>query len=103
MISKLAQTILSDILRHCSPQKVILYGEKRTLSTSEIKSLDFCIILPEVDKPSLLHELYQTIDSPVPFNLLLYSCDEWEELTEDFSSYASAIQKKGTVLYEQKP
>ena len=73
MISKLAQAILSDILRHCTPRKVILYGEKRSPATSEVKSLDFCIILPQVDKPALLHDLYLTIESPVPFNLLLYT------------------------------
>ena len=103
MISKLTQTILREILQHCTPEKVILYGEKRTLATSEIKSLDFCIILPLADKPALLRELYLAIESPVPFNLLLYTCDEWAQLTQDFSSYAAAIQKKGTVLYEQNP
>lgn len=103
MNSDLLQTILKQILEHCDPRCVILYGEKRTLSTSKIKSLDFCIILPHVDKCALLHELYLAIDSPIPFNILLYTCEEWTKLTQDFSSYASAIQKKGTVLYEQTP
>ncbi len=97
------EAILEGILTHCAPKSVILYGEKRSLSSGCIKALDFCVILPEVDKPALLHELYLSIDAEVPFNVLLYTCEEWEELTRDFSSYASAICKKGTVLYEQKP
>lgn len=103
MLSKLADAILQDILRHCAPEQVILYGEKRTLATSEVKSLDFCIILPAADKPALLRKLYLAIESPIPFNLLLYTCEEWAELTADFSSYAAAIQKKGTVLYGKEP
>lgn len=97
------EAILEGILTHCAPKCVILYGEKRSLASGCIKALDFCVILPAADKPALLYELYMTIDAEVPFNVLLYTCAEWEALTEDFSSYASAICKKGTVLYEQKP
>lgn len=97
------EAILVGILSHCAPRAVILYGEKHTLATSEIKSLDFCVILPDADKPALLRELYLTIASEIPFNVLLYTCDEWKTLTADFSSYASAIRKKGTVLYGQEP
>lgn len=95
--------ILSHILEHCDPCTVILYGEKHALATGEIKSLDFCIILPEVDKPSLTHKLYLAIESDIPFQVLLYSCREWQTLIQDATSYATAIRKKGTVLYGQEP
>lgn len=99
------QSILSGILAHCCPKTVILYGEKRSISTNTLKSLDFCVIIPDADadKNALLRTLYLTVDETIPFNVLVYTCDEWDELTQDFSSYASAICKKGTVLYEQNP
>lgn len=97
------KNVLDGILAHCTPREIILYGEKRALASGALKSLDFCVILPEVDKPALLHELYLTIDASIPFNVLLYTCSEWDALLDDFSSYASAIRKKGTVLYGQEP
>lgn len=97
------EKILTGILAHCSPRTVILFGEKHALSTGEIKSLDFCVILPEADKPALLQEIYLAVESEVPFQVLLYTCQEWIDCIADFSSYAAAIHKKGTVLYGQEP
>ena len=39
------------------------------------------------------------INMPIPVQFLLYQTDEWLELLRDSGSYASAIEKKGTVLY----
>ena len=70
----------------CRPLAIILYGEKRTLST---------------DKHALQHTLYLAIVADVPVNLTLYTVQEWDALTEDETSYAAWIRRKGRVLYEQ--
>lgn len=92
---------LSRILEECAPERVILYAEKRTLTTDEIKSFSFCIVVPECgDRNGLMQKLYLAIESDVPINLTLYTHDEWAELQRDPSSYAAWIGRRGRVIYE---
>lgn len=99
-----AQAAMQGILAHCAPTMVILYGTKQTVATQQIKSIDLCIITPNGSEPKddILRRLYLNIDLAVPFQLMVYTADEWDELTQDESSYAAAILKKGTILYEQR-
>lgn len=103
MPSRLAQQLLREFLARCTPVRVLLYGEKRDPSSDAIRALDFCLVLPACDKDALARTLYLAIDAPVPFGLKLYTRAEWEEALLDPSSFAAAIARKGTVLYEQEP
>lgn len=95
---------LTQILRECSPERVILYAEKRTLTSDKLKSLSFCIIVPECrDKSSLMQRLYLAVEHNVPVNLTLYTHDEWTALLEDPNSYAAWIGRRGRVIYEPTP
>lgn len=92
---------LSQILRECAPERVILFAEKRTLTTDQLKSVSFCIIVPQcADKNKLLQRLYLVVENNVPVNLTLYTHDEWTALQKDQSSYAAWISRRGRVIYE---
>lgn len=93
--------VVSTICAMCAPHCVILYGEKRTLSTDKLKAASLCIVVPDgTDKRALQQQLYLAILADVPVNLTLYTQDEWNRLTQDDSSYAAWIHRKGRVLYE---
>lgn len=91
--------LLDCVLACCEPRRVILYGEKFVVDSRDLKSADLCIILDQCDKKKLLNKLYLRINMPIPVQFLLYHTDEWQTLLQDAGSYASAIEKKGTVLY----
>ena len=93
------EEILKGVLACCRPRRVILYGEKFVVGSHDMKSADLCIILDQCNKTELLRKLYLKINMPIPVQFLLYRTDEWRELLSDSGSYASAIEKKGTVLY----
>jgi hypothetical protein len=97
------QQLLTDILSVCKPEKVILYSEKRTLTTDRLKSVSLCIILPAtMEKAALLRKLYLSLSVDLPVDLTLYSHAEWQTLNQDHSSYAAWIGRRGRVVYEQK-
>lgn len=97
-----ADEIVQSIRQLCVPLAIILYGEKRTLSTDKLKAASVCVIVPDgTDKHALQHALYLAIVADVPVNLTLYTVQEWDELTQDEDSYAAWIRRKGRVLYEQ--
>ncbi len=93
------EELLKGVLACCHPRRVILYGEKFVVGSHDVKSADLCIILDQCNKTELLRKLYLKINMPIPVQFLLYRTDEWRELLSDSGSYASAIEKKGTVLY----
>lgn len=96
------EEILEGVLTCCQPRRVILYGEKVTAGKHDLKSADLCIVLDAFDKKRLLRELYLKVNMPIPIQFLLYSTEDWLRLLSDPGSYASAIEKKGTVLYGEK-
>ncbi|MDD6612372.1 MAG: hypothetical protein PUE91_09235 [Clostridiales bacterium] len=96
------EDLLKSVLSCCNPKRVILYGEKFVVDSHDLKSADLCIILDQCDKKTLLSKLYLKVTMPIPVQFLLYSTEEWDRMLQDSGSYASAIEKKGTVLYGEK-
>ncbi len=94
--------VVDEILTCCAPRRVILYGEKVTAGSRDLKSADLCIVLDQFDKRVLLNELYLKVDMPIPVQFLLYKTEDWNTMLRDSGSYAYAIEQKGTVLYGEK-
>lgn len=99
MSESIRQTV-DDILGVCRPQKIILFAEKRTMSTGKLKSFSLCVVAPEgTDCRQLRTRLHLAISADVPVNLSVYTTDEWDDLTTDHTSYAAWIDRKGQVIY----
>lgn len=95
-----AKENLLQAVAGCHPLRVILHGEKRSVSSGKLKSASLAIVVPDgSDKDKMLRELYLSVPLDFPVNINLYTAAEWAELTADPCSYASWIAKKGTVLY----
>ncbi len=96
------KNILNAILKICDPVSVIMYGEKKDVSSNMVKSVDLCLIVEDYPKDELLKKIYVEVESDIPYNILIYTANEWEEMTGDPLTYASRIQEKGTVIYERE-
>ena len=91
---------VQDILTACQPREIILYAEKRTMSTGKLKAFSLCVIVPEgTDCRRLRPKLHLALSADVPVSLSVYTTDEWEDLTADQTSYAAWIARKGQVIY----
>lgn len=91
---------VQDILTACQPKEIILYAEKRTMSTGKLKAFSLCVIVPEgTDCRRLRPKLHLALSADVPVSLSVYTTDEWEDLTADQTSYAAWIARKGQVVY----
>ena len=91
---------VQDILTACQPKEIILYAEKRTMSTGKLKAFSLCVIVPEgTDCRKLRPKLHLALSADVSVSLSVYTTDEWEDLTADQTSYAAWIARKGQVVY----
>lgn len=91
---------VKDILGACHPLEIILYAEKRTMSTGKLKAFSLCVVVPDgTDCRQLRTRLHLALSADVPVNLSVYTNEEWDDLIADETSYAAWIARKGQVIY----
>ena len=99
-MSESIRQAVRDILGVCQPQEIILFAEKRTMSTGKLKAFSLCVVVPEgTDCRQLRTRLRMALSADVPVNLSVYTTEEWNDLTADDTSYAAWIARKGQVVY----
>lgn len=99
-MSESIRQAVRDILGVCQPQEIILFAEKRTMSTGKLKAFSLCVVVPEgTDCRQLRTRLHLALSTDVPVNLSVYTTEEWDDLTADSTSYAAWIARKGQVVY----
>ncbi len=99
-MSESIRQAVADILRACQPLKIILFAEKRTMSTGKLKAFSLCVVVPEgTDCRQLRTRLHLALLADVPVNLSVYTTEEWGDLLADETSYAAWIARKGQVIY----
>ena len=99
-MSESIRQAVEDILRACRPQEIILFAEKRTMSTGKLKAFSLCVVVPDgPDCRQLRTRLHLALSADVPVNLSVYTTEEWGDLLADETSYAAWIARKGQVIY----
>ena len=66
------------------PSRVIEYNTKYDMD-GNISAFKLCIV----------------VDSDIPYDVLLYTDEQFRELTEDDGAFASHVNQKGRVRYEK--
>jgi len=65
--------IQEQIVKLCSPQKILLFGS-RAKGTATVKSdIDICVVASTKNKRELLTDLYCDTESKTPIDFLLYT------------------------------
>ncbi|MDD2362436.1 MAG: hypothetical protein PHH84_05695 [Oscillospiraceae bacterium] len=87
-----------DIIRLASPREIILFSEKHN-PEGVMSSVKLCAVISEGDSRQIEHMIYVNLESDLPFDVLVYTVDEWERLLKNKMSFASQIRRTGRVLY----
>ncbi|MDD2418639.1 MAG: hypothetical protein PHR24_01615 [Oscillospiraceae bacterium] len=87
-----------DIIRLSSPREIILFSEKHN-PDGVLSSVKLCAIISGGDSRQTEHIIYVNLESELPFDILVYTVDEWEKLLKNKMSFASQIRRTGRVLY----
>ena len=82
--------IREQVIQLCDPQKILLFGSQAK-GTATAKS--------DIDKRSLLTDVYCDTESDTPIDFLLYTPEEWEHSVADSQSFAHKLNREGVVLY----
>ena len=90
--------VISEIAESYGPQRIYLYNRRLGMQNNTT-SFKLCVILEGEEKSRVEHDIYLNIDSDIPFDVLVYTPQEWETLTSDPTSFASRIKENGVILH----
>ncbi|WP_411681296.1 nucleotidyltransferase domain-containing protein [Clostridium thailandense] len=91
--------IKSQIVELYNPSEIIIFGSFAKGTFRANSDIDLCIIKDTNDKKKLLTEMYIGIDSSIPFDLVLYTVEEWNKCVNDKNSFAYIINNTGVKIY----
>lgn len=91
--------VSKQIIDIYSPEKVVLFGSNAKGTAKYKSDIDLCVIVSTSNKRELLADMYYSIDSEKPLDILLYTPEEWEQCIYDSTSFAYKINREGVVLY----
>ena len=84
------------------PVRIIIFSEKHT-PAGELISFKLCVIVRETECTKTEQKLYINLECDVPFDVLVYNIDQWNEAIQDPDTFAyRGILNGGVVLYESE-
>ena len=89
--------LCTDIVRLVHPKKIILFNQKTDVHGA-LSSFKLCVVA-EGNPAELEGRIYLGTDCPVHFDVLVYSCADFEKFSADPTSFAHRIVKTGSVLH----
>ncbi|HEX3026570.1 MAG TPA: hypothetical protein VHR42_05020 [Clostridia bacterium] len=90
--------VCDEIVRRFAPEKIILFNLKKDI-TGGARSFKICVVLETEDKMEVERHIYLDIDSDIPFDVLIYTPEEWKQLGRQKESFAFRIYEKGQYIY----
>ncbi len=80
-------------------KKLYLFNQKNSVGGS-LSSFKLCAVVQALDKQALELQIYRQIDSAVPFDIVLYTLDEWSTLSSEEGTFAHKVLQTGCDLIE---
>ncbi len=92
--------LLHDLVRIADPLSVWLFSHKES-NDGSCFAAKFCLVIADGEPDRLEQELYLEIDSPISFDVVVYTQEQWRSSLAKPMSFASRVQEKGCRLYEK--
>jgi hypothetical protein len=90
--------VVREIDRQFHSAQIYLFNHKLNRS-HEVASFKLCVIYDFPDKAAAERAIYMDIDSGVPFDVVLYTHDEWERLSGEPDSFARRVSETGFAVH----
>lgn len=97
---KIINEVLEQVVAVAEPEAVFLYNCKHDLD-GNLKSFKLCVICEFENKRRLLSDIFD-VDCDIPFDILLYTKEQFLKLRDDTDAFANRVCTKGRMLYGRK-
>lgn len=89
--------VASEIEEGVHPEHIILFNQKTGVA-GRLLSFKLCVVVDTDDKTAVEKRIYLGIESDTPFDVVIYTPAEWNELVNTPHSFASVINETGVVV-----
>ena len=89
---------VDQIVKLFSLSRVIEYNTKYDMD-GKLRSFKLCIVGKIQDKKKMLTQIFDEVDSEIPYDILLYTDEQFEELKDSSDAFASRVNQKGRLRY----
>lgn len=99
-VSENIKNVCDRIVDMMNPEKIVLFSRKINVKGATV-SFKLCVISETADKEQEEKRIYLQIDSEVPFDVVIYTPEEWSAHCGCKGSFAHRLNARGTVVYEK--
>lgn len=100
MMSPYMDHLVEELITLCHPEKIYVFSYKMNLQ-GEIISFKLCVVAETPNKHTLEQQIYLTLDCEIPYDVVVYTDEEWEIYSQNTLSFARSISEKGQVVYDK--
>lgn len=101
-LNRYMQQLVDDIAGLCSPEQIYLFSVKVNMG-GEVTSFKLCVIADTQSKTHLEQKIYLSLDCELPYDVVIYTADEWKAFMKNPLSFAHSIIEKGWKVYDKAP
>jgi len=91
--------IKDQIIQKFNPSRIILFGSVAKGIWRNNSDIDLCIIKDTDNKRDLITNMYVEVESEIPFDIVLYTNEEWNRCLGDKTAFAYHINNTGVIIY----
>ena len=90
--------VVECIAKGFAPEKIYLFSHKRG-QLGKSAGFKLCVVVESEDIEQTERSIYLEIDSETPYDLVIYTPEEFEELLSQKGSFAGRVVEKGRLVY----
>lgn len=96
------QKLVDDIAKLCDPEEIYLFSVKVNMC-QEVTGFKLCVVADTESKAQLEQKIYLGLDCELPYDVVIYTVDEWKAFLKKPLSFAHSIMEKGWKVYDKTP
>ena len=101
-LNRYMQQLVDDIAELCAPERIYLFSVKVNMH-EEVTSFKLCVVADTDSKAQLEQKIYLSLDCELPYDVVIYTADEWKAFMNNPLSFAHSIIEKGWKVYDKAP
>ncbi len=91
-------SVVDRIAEGFNPRKIYLFSLKRGL-LGRSAGFKLCVVIESDNMNETERQIYLSVDSDVPYDLVLYTPSAFEEVLARKGSFAARVVEKGRLVY----
>lgn len=98
-IMKYIDDVVKKITGLFDVDRIYLFNKKADCF-GNIRGFKICVVLDCNDKSDVAKRIYLEVPSEIPYDVVVYTANEWELLKDKVGTFAKTITETGVLLYE---